>query len=185
LGDQAVGLYADKERSGGRLAFDRTAATQGDPAQPVEIGIYCLTFPNVGDDVKYLWVLSENTAVTAHPRCVELNDRQPIRSGKASDLVLLPKDTALLGMDTASNFIAAAIETSTIRLFTGYYLTPEEGTNALQGELHSLLLEAQREEKLRFILKGVPEYFQPAIKQREYLSTITKSFLAGIEKIEK
>src|SRR6516164_10869588 len=114
LGDLSVGLYADKEKSGGRLASDRTASRQGDNSQPVDIGVYCLTYPNTGSDVKYLWVLLEYQDQTAHPQCAQLNDAQPIRTAKASDLVLLPKEKASLTLESASNFIAAAIETSAV-----------------------------------------------------------------------
>src|ERR1700730_8871952 len=105
--------------SGGRLAFDLSASSQGDPSQPVAIGVYCLTYPNTGDDVNYLWVVYEYQDQTAHPQCAQcaqLNDEHPIRTAKVSDLVILSKEKALATREDASNFIAAAIETSAVQI---------------------------------------------------------------------
>src|ERR1700731_171790 len=103
--------------SGGRLAFDRSASSQGDLSQPVAIGVYCLAYPNTGDDVNYLWVAYEYQDQTAHPQCTlcaQLNDEHPIRTAKVSDLVILSKEKALGSLDDTSNFIAAAIETAAV-----------------------------------------------------------------------
>jgi hypothetical protein len=124
LGDQDVGLYADKERSGGRLAADRSE-NHTEASQPKPTGVYCLTCGNIGAEIDLLWVLAESDQTAAHPILVKLEGNGPLRKAKADDVIIYPGNSTPPPAPRASafesNFLAAAIEREAVRVYTGSY----------------------------------------------------------------
>lgn len=87
-------------------------------------------------------------------------------------------------LDDTSNFIAAAIETSVVQIYTGAN-EPKSAKEALTYQTMSLRLNARQQGTLGSVLATVPKYFQDAIRTREKLLAIAKFLLEAIAIVDQ